>query len=82
MRKLGFKSEFSPEIHLLVLDSCEQPTIYRNVQENGLGLRKILPKINENNIDLFPASIVGDVNFDNNNEIILGSYGKVCCYFM
>ncbi|KAH7645850.1 KICSTOR complex protein kaptin [Dermatophagoides farinae] len=81
LRKLGFKSEFSPEIHLLVLDSCEQPTIYRNVQENGLGLRKILPKINENNIDLFPASIVGDVNFDNNNEIILGSYGKKIIFY-
>ncbi|OTF80227.1 hypothetical protein BLA29_007111 [Euroglyphus maynei] len=75
--KLGFvKCDNSSEIHLLVLDSCDQPTIYRNVQENGVGVRKILPKINKNPIDLFTSCIIGDLDFDHYNEIILSSYGK------
>ena len=69
--KLGFKFETSQEIHLLVMNSCENPIIYRNVQENGLLERRILSN-NSGSIDIFLANFVGDFNFDRINEILLG----------
>lgn len=57
------------------MNSYGNPTVYRNVQENGLLMRKSLS--NTGLVDIFLASFIGDFNFDGNNEILLGSYGKV-----
>lgn len=57
------------------MNSYGNPTVYRNVQENGLLTRKSLS--NTGLVDIFLASFIADFNFDGNNEILLGSYGKV-----
>lgn len=61
-------------IHLLVANSYEAPVVYRNVLHGGMTVRKNIPIANQ--MDILLATFVADINFDGQNEILLGKYSK------
>ena len=58
-----------------MVNSFENPVVYRNVQQDGMNRKKLLPGTGE--IDISLATFIGDLDFDGYNEIVLGTYGKV-----
>jgi len=51
-------------------------SIPSNVKENGLSTIHALPKATE--YDTILCAEVADVDWDGKNELILGTFGKVC----
>ena len=51
----------------------------RNVLRDGFEHSVVLPSSQSH--DSVLCSAVADVNWDGTNEILLGTYGKVCCAF-
>lgn len=56
-------------------NSYEAPVVYRNVLHAGMTVRKNIPIANQ--MDILLATFVADINFDGQNEILLGKYSKV-----
>lgn len=63
-----------PEFHLLVGNSVEPSVVYVNVLEKGFSEPLLLP--DSDSYDCVMCSLVADVDFDGENEIILGTYGR------
>ena len=56
-------------------NSYEAPVVYRNVLHGGMTVRKNITIANQ--MDILLATFVADINFDGQNEILLGKYSKV-----
>ncbi|XP_064602889.1 KICSTOR complex protein kaptin-like isoform X2 [Liolophura sinensis] len=66
--------ERNPQLNLLVTSALEVATVYRDVLSNGLNCFLILP--DSNKFDSVMCACAMDVDFDGQNEIILGTYGQ------
>lgn len=73
--RLNVATPHQESIHLLVANSYEAPVVYRNILQNGMSLCKQIPIANQ--MDILLATFVADINFDGQNEILLGKYSKV-----
>lgn len=63
------------KINLLVANSIEASVVYRDVMDNGLNSRLVLP--NSRRCDCTLTSCVADIDMDGTNEIAIGTYGHV-----
>ena len=62
-------------INLLIANSIEASVVYRDIMNNGLNKRLVLP--NSRRFDCTLTSCVADIDMDANNEIAIGTYGHV-----
>ncbi|XP_028397705.1 KICSTOR complex protein kaptin-like [Dendronephthya gigantea] len=62
------------EIHVLVTCVIEPSVIYEDVLNNGLSKLSILP--DSDKYDCVVCSHISDVDWDGNNEILLGTFGQ------
>ncbi|KAK2147346.1 hypothetical protein LSH36_557g00086 [Paralvinella palmiformis] len=66
-----------PEEHqynLLVASALEKTVVYRDLLNQGLAAPLVLP--GSDNYDSILCALVADLDFDGQNEILLGSYGQ------
>lgn len=64
----------SNEINLLMTSALEQAIVYRNVLHSGLSEVLWLPESDHYDIGL--CSLAADIDFDGQNEILIGTYGQ------
>ncbi|KAH3856907.1 hypothetical protein DPMN_099502 [Dreissena polymorpha] len=63
-----------PELNILVLSALVPGTIYRDVLKRGLRDHIFLP--DSNKFDAILTGCVIDIDFDGENEILIGTYGQ------
>ncbi|KAL3874054.1 hypothetical protein ACJMK2_037118 [Sinanodonta woodiana] len=63
-----------PEYHLLALSALEPAIVYEHVLQHGLTHPIILPESNK--FDAILCGSVTDIDFDGENEILIGTYGQ------
>lgn len=63
-----------PEINILVLSALIPATVYRDILHNGLKEPTFLP--DSNKFDAVLTGCIIDVDFDGENEILIGTYGQ------
>ena len=63
------------ELNLLVACSLEPAVVYRRVCVRGLQDSHCLP--DSDSRDAVLSALVADIDFDGQNEVILGTYGQV-----
>ncbi|KAM8952263.1 KICSTOR complex protein kaptin [Pelodytes ibericus] len=67
------------EYNVLVTSTIEQSVVYRNVLQNGLQDQLLLP--DSEKYDSVLCATMADVDFDGEDEILLGTYGQeLLCY--
>ncbi|ELT94536.1 hypothetical protein CAPTEDRAFT_177283 [Capitella teleta] len=69
----GFEIE-NQEFNLLVSSATESTVVYRNILERGFSDPLVLPE--SERYDFVLSSLVADIDFDGQNEVILGTYGQ------
>ncbi|XP_038073799.1 KICSTOR complex protein kaptin-like [Patiria miniata] len=75
----GTHSPGEEEWHLLVTSALEVAVVYRNVVCNGLQRQLVLP--DSDCYDCTLCACVADVDWDAQNEILIGTYGQeLLCY--
>nr|KAG5688364.1 hypothetical protein BaRGS_032932 [Batillaria attramentaria] len=62
------------EINLLMTSALEQAVVYRNVLSSGLSEVLWLPESDQYDVAL--CSLAADIEFDGQNEILVGTYGQ------
>jgi len=55
-------------------------SLFRDLLNQGLAAPLVLP--GSDNYDSILCALVADLDFDGQNEILLGSYGQVCSTYM
>ncbi|KAK3597342.1 hypothetical protein CHS0354_034585 [Potamilus streckersoni] len=63
-----------PEYHLLALSALEPAIVYEHVLQHGFTHSIILP--DSNKFDAILCGSVTDIDFDGENEILIGTYGQ------
>ncbi|KAK3597341.1 hypothetical protein CHS0354_034585 [Potamilus streckersoni] len=79
MYRIGQKEEDErnpqvPEYHLLALSALEPAIVYEHVLQHGFTHSIILP--DSNKFDAILCGSVTDIDFDGENEILIGTYGQ------
>lgn len=62
------------QLNVLALSSTNSSLVFQDVLNNGLDKRFELPE--SKRLDCSVASVIGDLNVDGLNEIIIGTYGR------